>query len=228
MSRGDVLSGAVTLLVGGAAYFIGGAKVAAVCMGVGIVGILAAHFWPKERQDSGPTPTNITVNPNISPNISPTISPTFNVGVQPSPADRPKITFKKWGTRGQTMDFWESGFILENHGAEAALDVRVVRFKIADNVFADSSAISTIGEYQEDFALVWIEGLPCTLFKMEKWDLLAAMKKAAGVKDGGHTVSVSVMYTDFDKRRYISTADLSYIPSRGELSFGATVQQRIM
>jgi hypothetical protein len=233
MSRGDAWSVAVTLIATWIVWRFGGGEAAWICLLAGLGIALFLHLTRPSKKESDPT-TNITVNPNISPNISPTISPTFNVGMQTPVANRPKISFKKWETRTQAMEFWQSGFILENHGAEAALDVTVVRFEIEKNVFAESSPLPTIGEGQEGFALVWIEGLPSAPFRNEKWDLLAAMKKAADARDGGqityrqnYTVPVSVMYKDFEGHRYMSTADLSYIPSRGELTFGAPVQRKL-
>lgn len=44
MSRGDWYSVAATLLVGGAAYFIGGAWAAAVCIFLGMAIVIVLHF----------------------------------------------------------------------------------------------------------------------------------------------------------------------------------------
>jgi hypothetical protein len=175
-----------------------------------------------------PNPGPVTVN--VSPSISPTISPTINIGVSVLPDRRPKITFFEWKFRDYTYNRRDSGFVLENHG-EAALEVKVMRFQIATDVFAESAMVATIGESRQEFALVWIEGFPH--IDMGKWDLPAAMKKAADERDGGrmyrpnYIVPVSVTYRDFDNNRYMSVAELSYVPARGELVFGPANQQKL-
>ena len=42
-----------------------------------------------------------------------------------------------------------------------------------------------------------------------------------------YKVPVAVTYRDFDDRWYESSADLTYIPARGELVFGPTKQRKI-
>jgi hypothetical protein len=154
-----------------------------------------------------PGPVGNPVTVNVNPNISPTISPQINVNVSNTsqlPERRPKITFEKWDTRAETMEFWQSGFILENHG-EAALEVRVKRFQIAENVFADSAPVSTISAGDRGFALVWLEGISSIGFELAKWNLRAAMKKASDARDGGkmyrpdYAVPVAVTYRDTTK-----------------------------
>jgi hypothetical protein len=176
-------------------------------------------------------PINITVNPNMSQvvNVSPAIPSTVG---QPVKANRPKLTFLKWDSQSQTLDIWQSGFYLENHG-EAALEVNVQRFEVSPGKFASSKTVATIPAHSQEFAPVWLEGFSSFGFFPEKWDLLGAMKNASDAGDGGlmyrpnYTVTVTASYRDFDDDWYESTSDLSYVPARNELIFGSTNQHGI-
>jgi hypothetical protein len=206
-----------------------------ISLGLWLAWILGRRTRPERLSESNKTsqpsaPPNVNVSPTISADISPTISPTFNLGVSMQSDKRPKLTFLEWKIRPHTMDRWDAGFVLENHG-EAALDVKVQRFEVAQGIFADTALVPTIGERQSELVLVWIEGLPRP--DMQKWDLPGAMKRAAEAKDRGvmyrvnYSVPIVVTYRDFENQAWLSTAELSYIPSRGELSFGPTTQRRI-
>jgi hypothetical protein len=129
------------------------------------------------------------------------------------------------------MDTRDGVFVLENYG-DVASEVKIIRFEVAPNVSADAREIPTIGSSQEAEALVWVEGFPPSPLNMEKWDLPAAMKKAADARNGGrmyrpnYTISVTVRYRDIDNGVYFGTAELSYIPANGQLIFGPTNQKR--
>jgi hypothetical protein len=179
------------------------------------------------NQSGGITAQTVTIHnyPQTSEPTRTSVSPTV------LPPNRPKITFAGWGTVSEHMQSWHSGFYLENHGEEAALEVQVQRFQIAPNVFASSGRVNTIGQHQKAFAWVWVEGFGRS--DMTKWDLPAAMKKASLAKDGPITsrpdykILIVVTYRDFDNQAYESTAELSYIPARGELRFGPVNQRKI-
>jgi hypothetical protein len=180
-----------------------------------------------------PTPININVNPNISPVIAPTISPTITATFgQSVKANRPKLTFLSWDTQPFTLDRWQSGFTLENHG-EAALEVNVQRFEVSPGKYASSKTVATIPAHSQGFALVWLEGFSPFGFSSEKWNLLGAMKDASDARGGSpmyrpnYTIPIVASYRDFDDEWYESTADLNYVPTRNELVFGSTNQHSI-
>jgi hypothetical protein len=164
--------------------------------------------------------------------------PTFiiSTGAAPAPAalpdNRPKLTFDRWDILGETLDIWQRGFFLGNHG-DAALDVQVQRFQIAPDKFASSKTVPTIPAHGQGLAPVWLEGYSPFGFVAEKWDLLRAMKEASDTRTGNqmfrpdYIVPITVTYKDFDENLYESTADLHYVPARGELVFHATRQRKI-
>jgi hypothetical protein len=183
------------------------------------------------------SPPHPPVNIDVSPNISPTISPTFinltsTAAVPEMPANRPKIVLASWDTKSEHMQSWHSGFNLDNHGSEAALQVQVQRFQISPTVSASSAAVPTIGAHDRELAHVWVEGFLAS--DKAKWDLLEAMKKAAHEKQGielnrpDYTINIRVTYRDFDNEWYESTATLSYMPAgRGSLRFSDSKQKKI-
>jgi len=188
--------------------------------------------WRSKAQPQPTAPATINVSPNISPTISPTfINLTSTAAMPEMPANRPKIVLASWDTKSEHMQSWHSGFNLDNHGSEAALQVQVQRFQISPTVSASSGTVQTIGAHDRGLAHVWVEGFLAS--DMAKWDLLGAMKKAADEKQGillnrpDYTIKIRVTYRDFDNEWYESMAELNYMPAKGSLRFGDTRQEKI-
>lgn len=205
------------------------------CGAVWVVWLLSHPKILGSRSKEQPQPqphVNINVSPNISPTISPTIINSISTAAVPEmPVNRPKIVLVSWDTKSEHMQSWVSGFTLENHGSEAALQVQVQRFQISPTVSASSGTVQTIGAGEQQLAHVWVEGFPVS--DMAKWDLSAAMKKAADEKQGivlnrpDYTINIRVTYRDFDDVWYESTATLSYMPARRALRFSDPRQKKI-
>ncbi len=176
------------------------------------------------------------ISPIISPNFSPTFSPTINIGTPAviaaaAPGNRPKLTLDRWDTKAETLDSWQSGFYVSNHG-ETALDVRVQRVQVAAGNFAFGSPVASIPAHQRNVLIpVWLEGYGS--HDREKWDLCKAMKTASDARHRGlygqpdYIIPVAVRYKDFDDNVYETTADLHYVPARFELVFHSVHQRKI-
>jgi hypothetical protein len=148
---------------------------------------------------------------------------------------RPELIFTKWGNIGQVSDQRDTlqcGFFMENQGDGAARAVLVQGFTIEEGSTAASAIVSTIGKGKTEFARVWLEGYSPFGFDPDKWNLLAAMKKASddrvrSMYRANYVVRIAATYKDVYEHSWESSAELSYIPARNELVFGPTTQCRL-
>ena len=158
---------AANFIVAGIVAKLQGAGAAAVSFTIGLA-LLAVYFlfFRKKNETASSQPIHIENKPNISPNISPNVSPTFSQTFNPTikvefptatapapaalPESRPKLTFDKWDTIAETLDLWQSGFRITNHG-EVAIDVRIKRFEVAPGQFATSGTLTAISARSKAF-----------------------------------------------------------------------------
>jgi len=80
MSRGDWWSVSATLVAGGIAYFIGGAKAAIGCIVVGLAIAVILHFTgrKKEKEKEGDKPATVGVRDSFNPNLKQEANPSFH------------------------------------------------------------------------------------------------------------------------------------------------------
>jgi hypothetical protein len=229
---------AANFIVAGVMLKLQGAEAAVISCGIGLLFLFVYFVFFRKKAETVPA-IRVENNPNISPTFSPTFNPTIHIGVPATaataptaPSDsRPKLTLDRWETQAETLDMWESGFVVSNHG-ETALDVQVQRFQITEGKFASSSPVASIAACERDvFVPVWVEGFAPP--DMQKWDLLNAMKAASDARPDiphgrdNYVLRIIVRFKDFDDNVYESAADLHYVPSRRELVFRATRQRKI-
>jgi hypothetical protein len=127
------------------------------CVALWIIWVLThpklGKLWHSDSRPLPPAPNQtINVSPTISTTVSPIITANFNQPAASSLDTRPKITFVEWDTRRETLDLWQSGFVLRNHG-EAAFDVTVQPFQITPSMRASSALVQTIAKDSSGFAL---------------------------------------------------------------------------
>lgn len=192
--------------------------------------------FPPVMKDSGNATANATGGAGGNASIGDIIihiPPTQGSAAAPAPTSdrRPKLTFDGWDTKSENMDYWQSGFLVSNHG-ETALDVRVQRFAIFQGQFASSSAIGNIPAHDRNVLVpVWLEGYAAQ--NMERWDLPKAMKAAylAQPATAGewpeYIVPIFARFEDFDSQMYEITADLRYVHTLNKLVFGPSKQRKI-
>ncbi len=233
-------------IVAGVVGALEGAKAFALSFAIGLV-LLFIGFILRRKRSEAPVaaPIHIDNKPDAHIENKPVFNnqPVFenkptiviSTGAAPAPAptpdSRPKLTLDRWDIRGYSLDHYEGGFFISNHG-ETALDVQVQRFKVYEGQFGSSSSVSNIPSRQREvFAPVWLEGdHPLGL---GKWDLLRAMKAAFVAQPptieerGDYIVPISARFTDFDENRYEITAPLRYVHAQNKLVFGATTQRKL-
>jgi len=144
---------------------------------------------------------------------------------------QPRVAFVSYGpipaTHLPSVQVGQTGFYLANDG-EAAYEVLIEPFEVEPMVWARSKEIPRIEEKGSDYGLVWLAGHSPFAFDVGKWDLLGAMAKASGERNGhamyrsDYSVEVSAIYRDADNHCwYRTTARLKYIASQGRLEFEA-------
>jgi len=147
------------------------------------------------------------------------------------PADRPRVAFREWGRipddHSVPIRAGQAGFSLANDGG-AAYEVTVEGFVIRASVTARGETISRIAGHGDAFALVWLEGFSPLAIATAKWDLLGAMRDAAGQSTGlyggpDYSIDVSVTYRNADGSWWFrSMSRLTYIRSQDRLALGPT------
>jgi hypothetical protein len=163
------------------------------------------------------------------------------------PSNRPQIVFDRWDQvpayhpSAVPADprvagvFLQRGFYLINDG-DAAHEVRVETFEVADGIWASSAMVPRIEGRGGGFALVWLEtqkGIGSSLPNNVKWNLLDAMAKAEETNQGtsmyrgDYSVPVSVIYRDGNNVWYRSRSTINYIPSQRRLQFGPITHESL-
>jgi hypothetical protein len=145
------------------------------------------------------------------------------------PRDRPRICATAWTDipdgHPVRLRAGQTGFCLANDGG-AAYEITIDPFTISPGKIAKGETLPRIPPHSNAFALVWQEGFSHLAIATGKWDLLHAMRDAAGDSVGlyggpDYTVIVSITYRDADGTWwYRSTTPLTYIRSQDRLSTG--------
>lgn len=234
------------LIAAGLGWYVKGPNTGLIIAGAGaVLWVLMYMFGRKADEHQQSPPIHVENKPETHIENKPVFEnrPVFenkpmfivSTGAAPAPAprpdSRPKLTFDRWDIKGETLDIFEGGFLISNHG-ETALDIQVRRFKVHEGQFASSSSVSNIpAHHREVIAPVWLEGdHPLGL---GKWDLLRGMKAAFVAQSpsveerGDYVVTVSARFKDFDENIYEITAPLRYVHAQSRLVFGATTQRKI-
>lgn len=149
------------------------------------------------------------------------------------PADRPMLSFLRWGQDANKIrdPVSQHGFYLRNHGA-AAFEVQVEPLRIEGTFTTHSSPIAKIASNGEGFAPVWIDDQS----PRGKWCLDGALQKTLNemidtrqLRDGqALVVPVAVTYRDSNYLWYRSIGTLAFVHERIEFTavrqehFGAT------
>jgi hypothetical protein len=147
------------------------------------------------------------------------------------PRDRPRVCITEWtdipDEHPIRLRAGQTGFQLANDGG-AAYEITIDPFTIAPGKTAKGETLPRIPPHSNAFALVWQDGFSHLAIATGKWDLLHAMREAAGDPVGlyggpDYTVNISVTYRDADETWwYRSTTPLTYLRSQNRLSTGAS------
>jgi hypothetical protein len=142
------------------------------------------------------------------------------------PADRPQISFARWGQVETEPDapIFRYGFYLNNHGG-VALQVFIDNFKIGD-LSVTSDPLPEINARGGRFIPIWLEEKgPLTKYNIKEvlqtfWE--KCLKEHKVTWGQPVEIPVSVTYRDFANLGYRSECYLKY--RKGEIEFSAVVQ----
>jgi hypothetical protein len=143
---------------------------------------------------------------------------------------RPEISLERWGPipddHPVELRVGQAGFYLVNDGI-TAYDLSMETVKIGPSMQVSSGTLARIGEKEQGFLLVWLDGFSPNDDTGEKWDLASAMANAARQDprtawDWEYTIRISLTYRDSRSCWYRSSADLFYIQSQMRLEFRST------
>lgn len=145
------------------------------------------------------------------------------------PPDRPRVCIAAWSEIPNEhpigLRAGQTGFQLANDGG-TAYEISIDQFTIAPSKTANGESVPRIPAHAHAFALVWQDGFSHLAIATGKWDLLGAMREAAGEPWGlyggpDYTIMVSVTYRDAAGTWwYRSTTPLTYIRSQNRLATG--------
>jgi hypothetical protein len=146
VTRADWISAFVTIALTGVGYFISGPKVAAACIGVGIIGTVLLHFTKRGEKTEAKGALEIRDSFTQSQTFSPTFAPQIRIENYPAstppepqhavltmtdrdPCIIPRYEKSANAAAGINNSDW---FVLHNEGSVEAYDVSINEFQTGD------------------------------------------------------------------------------------------------